>query len=164
MESVEALTGAALAPCTGCGWTVAGGTAGCQAVMDRALARDFGDVRYFRVHRMLVDTYCLQHPERYCASAKSFAAHLVGLCWLIDHAGDPMRGHEALRRWLDGRIDLERPQPPADRGRLTIGDVWNADDPRAHAAAVERWARSTWDAYAPLHALARGWMTGAFAR
>jgi hypothetical protein len=51
------------------------------------LARDFTDAAYFRVHRMIVDTYCLQHPDRYCVSAKSLAAHLTGLCWLIEHGG-----------------------------------------------------------------------------
>lgn len=69
--------------CSGCGLVVRGGTAGCQAIMDDLLARDFSNVAYFRVHRMMVDTYCLQHPERYCVSAKSLAAHLTGLCWLI---------------------------------------------------------------------------------
>ena len=63
--------------CSGCGLVVPGGTAGCQAIMDEVLARDFSDVLYFRVHRMMVDTYSLQHPERYCASAKSLAAHLT---------------------------------------------------------------------------------------
>ena len=51
--------------------------------MDELLARDFNNVAYFRVHRMMVDTYCL-HPDRHCLSAKSFTAHLTGLCWLIE--------------------------------------------------------------------------------
>ena len=55
--------------------------------MDKLLARDFSDVTYFRVHRLLVDTYCVQHPERYCVSFKSLAAHLVGLCWSLEHSG-----------------------------------------------------------------------------
>lgn len=54
--------------CSGCGLVVRGGTHGCQAIMDELLARDFSEVLYFRVHRMMVDTYCLQHPDRYCVS------------------------------------------------------------------------------------------------
>ena len=59
---------------------IKGGETGCQKIFEDLLARDFGNVLYFRSHRMLVDTYALQHPERYCVSAKSLAAHLTGLC------------------------------------------------------------------------------------
>lgn len=40
-------------------------------------------------------------------------------------------------------------------------DVRDATGPEAHAEAVERWARSTWQAYAPLHDLARDWLSRA---
>jgi hypothetical protein len=124
----------------------------------RLLARDFSDPTYFRVHRMLVDTYALQHPDRYCRSAKSFAAHLAGLAGLLEDGGSRAVGDERLRRWLDGPARLDRPTPPDDRGALTIADVACASGPAEHAAAVERWARSTWAAYAPLHHLARRWL------
>jgi len=157
---------AAAAPaecCDGCGLEVAGGTRGCQLVMDELVARDFTSIYHFRVHRMMVDTYSLQHPERYCASAKSLAAHLTGLGWLVEHEGDRAVGSEALRHWLDGRPALEKPPIPSFRGRLTIGDVRAAEDPDAYARAVERWARSTWEAYAPLHEVAREWIRHALA-
>jgi Family of unknown function (DUF5946) len=47
---------------------------------DELLARDFQEIVYWRYHRLAVDAYCLQHPLRYCESAKSLAAHLCGLC------------------------------------------------------------------------------------
>lgn len=144
--------------CTGCGLVVPGGTAGCQQIADALWAREFGDVTYFRVHRMTVDTYCLQHPDRYCASAKSFAAHLTGLCWLLEHGGPRAVGSEALRRWLNGAVRLEKPEIPVLRGKLTVTDVRDAADPEAYARAVEDWARSTWEAYASLHSLARDWI------
>jgi hypothetical protein len=53
--------------CDGCGLEVAGGTAGCQAIADELWAREFSNVAYFGVHRMSVDVYSLQHPDRYCA-------------------------------------------------------------------------------------------------
>src|SRR5262249_25137800 len=144
--------------CAGCGLRVSGGTAGCQALMDELLARDFSNVIYFRVHRQMVDTYALQHPERYCASAKSLAAHLTGLCWLLERGGSRAVGSEPLRRWLDGKVALDKPELPAERGSLTIADVRGIDDPVAYAAAVDRWARATWEAYAPLHGLAHDWI------
>jgi len=144
--------------CSGCGLVVPGGTSGCQKIVDELWAREFGDVSYFRVHRMTVDTYCLQHPERYCASAKSFAAHLTGLCWLIEESGGRAVGSEALRRWLNGSVRLEKPEAPPVRGGLTVADVRDAADPEAYSRAVEGWARSTWEAYSSLHPMARDWI------
>jgi hypothetical protein len=150
--------------CPGCGLAGAGGAAGCQAIFDEILGRDFGDVAYFRVHRMLVDTYCLQHPERYCASAKSFVAHLGGLCSILEHGASRAVGADWLRQWLDGTPSIERPAPPGTRGALTIAEVRGAADPVAHGEAVERWARATWEAYLPLHATARAWVAAARTR
>ena len=152
--------------CAGCGLAIEGGERGCQRVMDELLARDFADPLYFRVHRLMVDTYSLQHPDRYCASAKSLAAHLAGLCSIVERGASRAVGAEALRRWLDGPgpRGLEKPAIPAARGPLTIADVRGAPDPVAYAAAVDRWARATWEAYAPLHAVAREWARAALAR
>ncbi len=123
--------------------------------MDELLARDFSDVAYFRVHRMMVDTYCVQHPDRYCVCAKSLAAHLTGLCWRVERGGSRAVGSALPRRWLNGAPRLDKPEIPLFRGRLTVADVHQARDPEAHARAVEGWARSTWEAYSALHPLAR---------
>ena len=144
--------------CSGCGLVVDGGTTGCRALFDELLARHFGDVAYFRVHRLMVDTYSLQHPDTYCVSPKSLAAHLTGLCWLLEHGGSKAVGSEALRRWLDGTPQIEKPAIPSERGRMTVADVQTAPDAVAYAQAVEGWATSTWEAYAPLHALAHQWI------
>lgn len=149
--------------CAGCGLAVPGGTAGCQAILDELLARDFSDVAYFRVHRMMVDTYSLQHAERYCASAKSLAAHLIGLCDLLERGGSRAVGTDSLRRWLDGTPRLKKPPIPSFRGSLTVADVRAAPDPEAYARAVDRWSRSTWDAYSTLHSVARDWIDQALA-
>ena len=111
---------------------------------------------------MTVDVYCLQHPDRYCVSAKSLAAHLTGLGWAIDHGVDG-RGLGALRRALDGPVELVKPEIPRERGSLTIADVAAVSGADAYPATVDAWARSTWDAYASLHDVARTWITRAFA-
>ena len=145
--------------CAGCGLTIEGGTAGCRARFDELVARDFGNVLYFRMHRKMVDTYCVQHPDEFCKSAKSMAAHLAGLAWFMDNpAATAAVGPDVLHKWLSGRKDLERPDPPAHRGALTIGDIDFDGDPVHYAQAVDRWARSAWDAYAPLHETARDWL------
>jgi len=107
--------------------------------------------------RLTIDVYCLQHPERYCVSAKSLAAHLTGLCWALEH-GISEGGLRELQRRLDGRRDLVKPQIPAGRGTLTVADIASVTGPDEYQEALERWARSTWSAYAELQETARAWI------
>lgn len=144
--------------CGECGMMVEGGSTGCHRLFEELLARDFSNPLYFRSHRMMVDAYCLQHPERYCRSSKSLAAHLVSLCSMIEAGEDRAVGAESIREWLDGRSPVEKPDLPESRGELTVDSLTGSETPEQHSAAVERWARSTWDAYAPLHDLARQWL------
>jgi hypothetical protein len=106
--------------------------------------------------RLSIDVYCLQHPDRYCVSAKSLAAHLTGLAWVMER-GHSEAGLRILQRWLNGRSDLVKPAIPASRGAKTIADVQGVDR-EAYPAAVMGWARTTWDAYAPLQVIARAWI------
>jgi uncharacterized protein DUF5946 len=138
--------------CEGCGLVIAGGTAGCQGLFDELRSRQLVASPY-QAQRMTVDTYCLQHPDRYCVSAKSLAAHLTGLCWALERSGIPS-GLKALQRWLNGPARIEKPPVPSFRGALTVADVGNTPDPEA----IKRWARSTWKAYSPLHPVARLWV------
>ena len=157
-------TGAPVERCAGCGLAVAGGEAGCQVLLDGLWGLEFGNALYFRTHRLTVDVYALQHPERYCVSAKSLAAHLMGTCAALERGAGRAVGDDRLRRWLDGPARIERPALPAARGRLTVADVVGAAGPEAHHRAVDAWARATWEAYAPLHAVARGWIDRALSR
>ena len=145
--------------CTGCGHPA--GDAGCRAEFEVLLARDFSDSAYFRLHRLMVDTYSLQHPDRHCVSAKSLAAHLTGLCWALEHGGATAVGDGDLGRWLDGPVELDKPPIPELRGERTIQTAMAAVGLEAYQAAVEGWARSTWEAYSALHPIARQWSTEA---
>lgn len=144
--------------CAGCGLAVAGGAAGCQAIMDELLALHFGSALWFGSHRLFVDTYCLQHPDRYCASFKSFAAHIMQMCWSLEQGGVRAIPSEAIRRWVERHPDGEKPILPPSRGAVTIGDVAVSRSPAEHHQLVERWARSTWEAYEALHPTARRWV------
>jgi hypothetical protein len=144
-------------PCGGCGRIVEGGTEGCQARYEALLARDYEDPHFFAVHRMFVDTYSLQHPDRYCRSAKSLAAHLVGLGQILEEGISAATGAPALRDWLDGKRELDKPALPEARGEVTLGDVEGIEEPGPWREAVRAWAESAWSAYAELHPLARRW-------
>lgn len=148
----------ALTHCPACGAAIEGGEAACHRLFEQMSGRSFSDLRYGGVHRMVVDVYALQHPDRYCISAKSLAAHLCGLCELIERGGSPTLPNRALRAWLDGPSDLVKPELPAERGDITIVDVWAIEDPAAYRDAVRDWAESVWAAYRPLHAIAREWL------
>jgi len=144
--------------CAECGLRTAAGEPDCAGLRDLLLARDFErPVLYFGKHRLAVDSYCVQHSP-YVRSAKSFAAHLCGLCVALERDNDlALLG--GLQRWLSTNPPLVRPGLPVNRGELTIAHVSGIDDPVAYGVAVDEWARSAWQAYAAHHALARQWLS-----
>lgn len=160
--------------CSGCGLAVSGGTPACRAIFDAYIAGEWTNPISYRYHRMFVDTYCLQHPDQFCASAKSFAAHLTGLCAAFEHKSHPSVLN-AVNRWLSGNPSLTKPELPAFRGALTIAVVQAQVQAEAQAAApqpeqnpfpiaqaIDRWARSTWEAYSTLHPQAHLWIGQSF--
>ncbi len=144
--------------CSGCGLTIDGGDAACQQLFDEFRVREAADLApSYASTRLTIDIYSLQHPDRYCVSAKSLAAHLTGLAWALEHDGSDT-GLRVLQRWVNGRVDIPKPEIPGVRGEVTIGDVHGVPDREDYLAAVDRWAGSTWTAYASLHAIARRWI------
>ena len=70
--------------CGGCGLEIVGGEAACQALFDAFRVRETAELApSYASTRLTVDVYCLQHPDRYCVSAKSLAAHLTGYATLL---------------------------------------------------------------------------------
>lgn len=137
---------------------MSGGRAGCKKLFEEQLARDFSDFRYGRVHRLLVDTYSLQHPDAYMRSGKSFAAHLTGACAALEY--DDTQGiNRAVQQWLSEAPMIDKPKElPEHRGALTILHVHSAADAEEHVVRVLEWARSAWSAWAEYHELARQWI------
>jgi hypothetical protein len=148
--------------CPECGAPLAGGRAACQAVFDELAAQAYGDARYRAAYTLAFDTYCMQHRERYCRSAKSYAAHLTRLCCGLEYDGEP-RVYEAIRNWLDGHVALEKPAAPARPRSLTVVDARQARSPEEHRRLVRAWAENVWEAYAGQHDLARAWIEAALA-
>ena len=147
--------------CGSCGLAVAGGSEGCQRVFESIGLREYEDMRFARYHRIVVDVYAMQHPGRYGRSAKSFAAHLTGLCAWVEREADAQSINAAVQRWLSGPSPVEKPPLPGSYGAVTIGSLVPADEPVRYGEVLRTWARTTWDAYAPLHATARAWIATA---
>lgn len=147
--------------CEGCGLVIANGADGCQAAFDAFRVREVRELASgYASTRLTIDVYSLQHPDRYCVSAKSLAAHLTGLAWSIEQGGSE-RGLQIPQRWLNSPGKLVKPGLPRERGALTIAYVAAAESPDDYAVRLARWAQSTWAAYAPLHQVAWDWISAA---
>ena len=146
--------------CPACGAAVTGGRDGCQALFDELTARAYADFAYASVRDLAFDTYCMQHLETYCRSAKSYAAHLMRLCCGIDYSGDP-RVYEAIQHWLNGSVKIKKPQVLSHLGSMTVLDVRGASDATEHIRLVRAWAANVWEAYRSQHDLAHAWIKAA---
>ena len=149
--------------CGECGLVVNGGTDGCRAVFNQVAVPTPGANPYLPFRRLIVDTYSLQHPDPYCVSATSLAAHLTGVAWILEYRDDLASGSDQIRRWLNSKPRIRKPVLPASYGELRIDSVAGGRTSEDIARAVDGWARSTWSAYASLQAIAREWIEQALA-
>ncbi|HLX64523.1 MAG TPA: DUF5946 family protein [Planctomycetota bacterium] len=143
--------------CAMCGAPVPAGFERCRAVFEEVCAREYSDPAFQGVHLLTVDAYALQHSDE--CGPRSNAFHLMRLCLLLEHDGDPRLGArppraqaKAFEHDLRGFPFLT---PPSRPGTLTVADVIGAQDSAEHSERVWRWARSVWDAWEPHHAWAR---------
>jgi hypothetical protein len=147
--------GLTTAHCSDCGAPVAGGRAGCQALYDEQATP--GGPGLGALRDLAFDAYCMQHPDTYCRSAKSYAAHLTRLCCGVEHGGDP-KIYRAIQRWLNGAVALEKPEVLSRRGRKTVADLPGAGNPQEMQRLARAWAADVWEAYISQHELAREWI------
>jgi hypothetical protein len=146
-----------IAKCSDCGLPKGNGGPTCQSLFNEVLAQHFESPAYFGVHRLFVDTYCMQHPDQGCISFKSFAAHAAHLCWSVERGGSRAVPSEAIRRWVEQNSHLEKPPLPPHRGTMTIAEVARLE-PSQHQEAVWRWAEDVWADYRSLHDTIRSWV------
>lgn len=122
--------------------------------------RAYIDLRYASARDLAFDAYCMQHLDTYCRSAKSYAAHLTRLCCGLEHGG-AQTVYFAIQRWLNGSPSIERPEPPLQRGTLTVADALGTSDLEEYRKRVQAWASDVWAAYSTQHELARSWIQAA---
>ena len=148
--------------CAGCGAMILGAELGCQAVWDEISIMIYTHPAYAASHDLAFDAYCMQHPEKYGRSAKSYAAHLTRLCCGIEYQADP-GVYAIIRQWLDGKVPLEKPALLRERGQLTVLEVYAASDAAEFRQRVQAWAENVWQAYHSQHDLAHAWIKVAYA-
>jgi hypothetical protein len=150
--------------CENCGAVVLHGKAGCLKLFEEILAREFSDYRYGSVHRLTVDTYSLQHPDKYMRSGKSFAAHLTGICAALEYE-DPVMLNQMVQKWLSTNPQIDKPVPiPEWRGELTITYIHAASNADEHIKRVRAWAQHVWRAWSEHQDLARQLISEAMAQ
>ena len=149
-------------PCPGCGYPP--GRQSCQALVDDVAlrVRALAWTDSMKTWRLMHDVYDIQHEEEFCGRYKGLVMHLGGVCWAIEHGGSE-RGYRALQKLVERDPWKGQPYPPppgipAARGTLTAGLLRDCTEPITLINGVDRWARSTWMAYAELQPIAREWV------
>ena len=164
MQNTTTATG----KCSYCGAFVLNGFNSCREMFNAVLEREYSISAFGESHLFTVDAYALQHSEQH--GPRSNAFHLMRLCWLIEHGGDP--GIQQVQR--GGRAFYDARQqtfhhfpflsPPVSRGELTVVSVLAVQTPEDHAKAAGAWGRSVWESWSEHHAWAREQVTHWFKR
>jgi hypothetical protein len=128
-------------------------------MFNAVLEREYSDPAFGQAHLFTVDAHALQHSEQHRPRSNAF--HLMRLCWLVEHEGNP-----GIRQFRAGgsafykaREDSYRHfpflEPPAARGELAVVSVLRAPNPEEHTARAQAWGQCVWDAWKGHHAWAR---------
>ena len=160
-----------LRPCPGCGALVPdidgpthrylGASPGCWAVYGEVLEKEYGDYRYWPVHRLTVDAYAVQHPGKPSPQTiQSVAVHLISLYLVLEEARSLDEAMEAMQQATTRKQHFAWLEPPASLGEVTVVYVRDAKNPAEHTERVREWASSTWEAWSPHHEVVRRWAHG----
>lgn len=139
--------------CLCCQADVVGSVAGCLESFQAAMLNPI--VQSNLNGSCLFDAYCLQHPEIYCVSAKSYAVHLAFMvCWM--EFKEPQQQRPVLQRGMNGVFALEKAPLLEFRGEFSHLH-WQQADTATILIRADEWLQSVWAAYAPLHSQARAY-------
>jgi hypothetical protein len=156
--------------CTECGAQIPPGFGSCDELFMFILTplsqRGQDSPEAFRLARLFVDTFGMQHPARSGKSPKSYAAHLTGLACGVEYNCSRWL-YADLQKWLNrpaAQSGLRRPVDLPSRGTLTVRFIYDAPDQAEADRRIPVWARDVWEAYAPQHELSRSWIRAASKR
>lgn len=161
------MTTAPLIRCLGCGALVPDSEGptheymlsapGCWALFNEVAVQQY-EIASFDLRRLAVDAYAVQHPGTTDRRAiQSVAVHLISLYFVLERGLTPAEATDKMRRALTAKSRFVWLQPPLTMGEITVADVVNIKDSEEHAAIVNRWARSAWEAWRAHHDQIRKW-------
>ncbi|MFD1788006.1 DUF5946 family protein [Sphingomonas floccifaciens] len=155
----------ALVTCPGCGSVLPAvdgpvhdymtSSPACWASFSAILAQEYATPALMPIQWLSVDTWAVQHPGDGSRRAiQSVGLHLARLMRILEDGLDAAAANAEMQAFASRRTTLPE-LPPRPGYAVTIADVPPTDDPTVHRAAVEHWARATWDAWRDQHATIR---------
>ena len=132
---------------------------GCWAAYGEVLVREYSDPAYFRIHRLTVDAYAVQHPGHPSPqSIQSVAVHLISLCLVLEREVDVQRATRAMQQAVKTKGRFVWLDPPTSLGTVTVADVQSAKNAEEHQKLVRAWADSAWSAWLQYHETIYKWL------
>jgi uncharacterized protein DUF5946 len=134
-------------------------TTGCWEAYGRLLAREYEDPSRWRVHRLSVDAYAVQHPGVDVPQARnSVGMHLSRLGLIFERGWALERANDAMLAITAKKFSYPWLTPPSEVAGVTVEDVLAAETGEAHMQAVEGWAQAVWQSWAEHHATVCEWL------
>ncbi len=131
---------------------------GCWSCYGEVLNREYSDIRYYRLHRLTVDAYAVQHPgEPNPQSIQSVALHLISLYCVLERSVEPTKATSIMQRASKKKGHFFWLNPPDSRGDLTVAAVGSARSPGEHVDFIRSWAESAWNAWSIHHEQVEQW-------
>lgn len=131
---------------------------GCWHAYGIVLAREYESPELFPIHRLSVDSYAVQHPGGTSRQAvQSVGVHLARLCLFLEHGLSAEDANAAMLEVGKTKANMVKLARPGSLGEVTVADVLAANGVEQHSDAVQRWARSTWQAWSEHHETIRRW-------
>ena len=120
----------------------------CLALLGEVSAREGEHAAVLgRWHQMTVDAYGAQHVAT-TGPAIGPAFALIGLYLALERGFSGPQVRDAHAHLATPKRDWPRFTPPAGPWPITVADVAAAPDAVAHAARVQQWGASVWEAWA----------------
>lgn len=131
---------------------------GCWDAFGNLVGREFSGWWVGEVHRLVVDSYAVQHPgDGSRRAVQSVGLHLVALHLTLEKGVSNETVARVLQLGARGPVPFERLDPPTDPGWKTVLDVLPARSPSEHEARARAWAASAWEGWRAHHQRVRGW-------
>jgi len=140
--------------CHCCHARVREGLKGCFELFLERCTLGYTQMEYRQAMFFGVDAHALQHPEIH--GNRSSAGHLLRLHWIFERGQQDRAGR--VPQWWQRYLEREEvpylaPPPSDQRGDVTLTHeaLVAADTPREHAAAMQFWAWSVYQAWQRHH-------------
>ena len=131
---------------------------GCWDAFGEVVGREFSGWWIGEVHRLVVDTYAVQHPGDGSPQAvQSVGLHLVALHLTLVEGVRQDTVVRVLQAGAKGPVAFTPLAPPVQPAWKTVSDVLPAEDLRQHEDLARAWAASAWEGWRAHHAQVHAW-------